>query len=757
MDLSTLDFLVFNPSTAQALFTAAALALAAGATVIFFILLHASEPSRARPLREKPLDRWLRRIHAWACGMHGARREILAVALIGLAAAVYARQEADTLTPWAAAAIYTFLSMALLLVLTAFLVRPRLWQTLASIGTRSRTQRHQNHTMAEQIDALRTYEGKGDAPGLYPLLYQSMLSRLQNLHLARELPLRWQDLLRDAAGVSVLASVLFLLLGKSASLLHETVSSLQAEDAPTARRTPAAPEEPPESSLAQDEPHQRPPSRVSKPETGASRDTAQSTPQASSSKASSAANAEQEKGQDTQASTENAPAGVAEPSAGAGAGGTPRGEERSSPPTASKSSQGGQPGEKHGGRPALEQLSKDEKAGPVESDRSSPEKPVNPNESLAKSEPRPSSSPHPEEAPESPPSATPAEPSGNPSSEASPSQADEPGPSSVSKRPTPETSGEEGQRVSSATESGKPDAQSGQGREDDPSSPGQIPGDLEAPGNSPQPPAQKTSAGSEEKDSRQDEKDVPRPGDRSPSPGYTGDPEPREGRDAPPSGCSGCSGGGGEKSCPVHGPEPRQGGNQAQDTGAAGEGPNSERGPGQAPQESPSPDGASSTGEKCAGPGGSKPGQVSQGGKQALGQDEKSTTPGEKKPGLGQASGKAGGYRGGDQYGSAPDTRPIGDRRPVKNDPQVNYKEMKLRDDSPERRGRGDAAPPDAEPAPAEADAENESVDPARVATQHNPTTELKPSRYVEPLPLSPQRVPPEYRSAFRKLFERDE
>jgi hypothetical protein len=42
-------------------------------------------------------------------------------------------------------------------------------------------------------------------------------------------------------------------------------------------------------------------------------------------------------------------------------------------------------------------------------------------------------------------------------------------------------------------------------------------------------------------------------------------------------------------------------------------------------------------------------------------------------------------------------------------------------------------------------------------AARHNPTTELRPNRYVEPLPLSPQRVPPEYRAAFHELFKRNE
>jgi hypothetical protein len=44
-----------------------------------------------------------------------------------------------------------------------------------------------------------------------------------------------------------------------------------------------------------------------------------------------------------------------------------------------------------------------------------------------------------------------------------------------------------------------------------------------------------------------------------------------------------------------------------------------------------------------------------------------------------------------------------------------------------------------------------------RAAGRHNPTMELRPNRYVEPLPLSPQRVPAEYRAAFHKLFQRNE
>jgi hypothetical protein len=39
----------------------------------------------------------------------------------------------------------------------------------------------------------------------------------------------------------------------------------------------------------------------------------------------------------------------------------------------------------------------------------------------------------------------------------------------------------------------------------------------------------------------------------------------------------------------------------------------------------------------------------------------------------------------------------------------------------------------------------------------HHATRDLKPSRYVEPLPVTPQRIPAEYRPIFKKLFERHE
>ncbi|MBI2192675.1 MAG: hypothetical protein HYU36_11900, partial [Planctomycetes bacterium] len=261
MSLVALHDFLFSPATARAALLASVAVLGLEALLIAFCLWRARR-SASHPSGEHPLGRRLSRIQAWAIGIHGGQKWIVAAGLVAAATALRWGTSERVPGPWTLGALCAFLALAHFLILSSLLHHPSLRDTLGRIGSTSMGSPSVSPTLPDQIEALRACEGRAEAPGLYPILYQSMLLRLQNLRLSEALPLRKRDVIKVAAAATTLAVPLILVLGQAASLLQETVGDLMAEAPGWVRPTPEAPEETPESLLAQKppQPTPRPPS-----------------------------------------------------------------------------------------------------------------------------------------------------------------------------------------------------------------------------------------------------------------------------------------------------------------------------------------------------------------------------------------------------------------------------------------------------------------------------------------------------------------
>ena len=124
--------------------------------------------------------------------------------------------------------------MGLMLGLVAILLAAGslLWgrnerKALQSIGAHRSAARPPGPAIYGQVCALRSFEGRGDAPDLYPLLYQSTVSRLANLSLEKELPWQWKVQLRYAANAAILLGILSFLMGSLSSFVQNTASLLK--------------------------------------------------------------------------------------------------------------------------------------------------------------------------------------------------------------------------------------------------------------------------------------------------------------------------------------------------------------------------------------------------------------------------------------------------------------------------------------------------------------------------------------------------
>lgn len=247
MDLDTFYIFIFDSRTARALFIGVLVGLGLTFTLIFaeYRIPGLNFINRTG----SPLGRRLLRIRSWAQLMRCIRRCLVAAVLLGLAAALILSLETETLSAGNAAAVYSIVVLALLVTASCFFLPPQINDTLDRIRG-ERSEQLPVTPLSEQVFALRKFEGRGSVPLLYPLLYQSMLARLQNLRLGREIPFRIRDVFVDVIQVAAIALLFLALFGKSATMIEETVQSRNTEEPLPVRRNPPAPEMPPEAFLA---------------------------------------------------------------------------------------------------------------------------------------------------------------------------------------------------------------------------------------------------------------------------------------------------------------------------------------------------------------------------------------------------------------------------------------------------------------------------------------------------------------------------
>lgn len=654
MDVLTLYHLLFSPFSAYAALVAGGLSLLVGsaALILFYRRPAAFHLSR---FNDTPLGRRLSVVQGWALSLRSAQRLLPALLIYGTAWAVYANGDPDRLPVWRAAAIYSLLAVAVLLVLGSFLWGPKVDRALGQIG-QTRGVGGAGRSLAPRVAALHALEGKPNAPALFPFLYQSMVARLQNLRLGTELPWRWRDLTINILFAGCTLAVLLLFLGSLASLVNETAEQLQSQGPLLAQRTPLPPAPEPEK-----------------------KETAPPFPP-----------------EETEERTggENGPGSSPAPHPESGPAPPDRTPEASPESRVEKPDASSGPGQGPGD--PSPQDSPSDRAPEVPPDQITP--------------------------PEREPSGTPPEEDGLPTG---PARADSPGEpqpkdgatprETPSPDPEPKPDGEPGERKAPA-----PAAAGKEGAKEETPSPADHREKQPAPGPEPRP-----RADSPEETASKD------PDSTDPSPQQKPCPSPSCSQEKP---CGSCS-------SPGAGKDGQPAATRGKETKGAGK-PGSAA-PSQTPEQLAENEGTSAPGSAPDGKEREKPGAEQTGAVPEDGpsRDDRpprtvSAPPMEPSDNHGDGSGPPR-----DRGGRATEG-PAGNRE---------YEEMKIRS-QPSR--NQDLAGKDFEPQDG-TPPHNPAAPPA--SPRHNPRVDLKPNRYVEPLPLAPQRVPAEYRTAFRRLFQRDE
>jgi len=652
MDVLTLYHLLFSSSSASAALIAGGLSLVVGVApvALFYRRPRALHLSR---FDDTPLGRRLSNVQGWALTLRTSQRLLPALLVYAAAWTIYANRGADQLPVWQAAAIYSLLAVAFLLVLGSFLWGPKVDRALGQIG-QSATGGGVDRSLAQRVSALHELEGKPNAPALFPFLYQSMVARLQNLRLRTELPWRWRDLAVSMLFAGCTLAVLLLFLGSLASLVNETAEDLQSQEPLLAQRT-----SPPEPTFL-------PP--AAEPE---KKETAPPFPPED--------NKERTGGEQDLGSS---------PTPYPGTGKAPPGPAPEVPPEPRAEEPDASPGQGSGDSPR-----QDPPSG------SAPETP--PDRLTPPSEREPSETPPGVAGTDSP-----GEP--QPQDGAAPR-------GTLSPAPEPKPDGEPG---------GKGATDPATSRKEGPKE--GIPSNHGPQERQPVPrPEPRSGAGSHERTASRE------PASADPSAQRKPCPSPSCSKEKP---CGSCpSPGAGKENQPAV-----TRGKEAEDGGRSGS-----AAPSQTPEQIAESEGTSAPGFTPDGKEQEKPGADQVGGDPENGTDRDeepprmvSAPPEEPRAGHGDGAGPPLDRGGTATEGDAGNTE---------------YEEMKIRS-QPSR--NQDLAGKDFEP---EDGTPRQRPDAPPSPPRHNPRVDLKPNRYVEPLPLSPQRVPAEYRAAFRKLFRRDE
>ena len=661
MDILALQNLLFSPNSALLVTGIAALAMAGGGA--YLALLKKRPESTVLKSEDSPLQRRLNRIENWSLSLRASYRLVLAFVLCGVAVwlAVAADEE---LTVTQTALSYSLGLVAILLAAGSLLWGRNERKALQSIGAHRSAARPPGPAIYGQVCALRSFEGRGDAPDLYPLLYQSTVSRLANLSLEKELPWQWKVQLRYAANAAILLGILSFLMGSLSSFVQNTASLLK-ENSLVNERLPM--EQTPEEQLAKnDEPPPTFPPENEEQEGDSGR---QSQSKGGSKSGPDASQQEKQPGKDGQQESD--------------------------------SNQGGQ------SKPEQTQEKKEGGTGQEESEKGIGK------DQLPQPRPNPPGQPDtPQNARERP-------------QEKDPNRPPDVPPEDLKEKKVPQQNAENQQKK-------------------DPNRPPEVPPeDLKE---------QQASENQQKRDQEQTANREQKQDSKAPSqrPEETKDSPPKHQprpqsaqrkQDQPP--------GGGSKNCPA----PQNGRpagqedpfSQKQQEGGKGSSTPKPLDPNKAPNVPPE-----QLSDKQA------PSPLKDGEQEAGTQEAESQQPKLKQNRTEEAKRLAqpnddGQENNSKEYGSEPGPDPLGNGGGSSNRTSklkdTEFEDMKLK--------RGPSSSPEGEPK----DLKPRENEPQRASAgqRYNPRTELKANRYVEPLPISPQRVPPEYRIAFRKLFQRDE
>ena len=695
MDLFAIHHLLFSAATARSLLGAVGLTLCIGAVFLYLYFRRPEIPCLGR-LGRSPLNRGLLRVQGWLLGNRAVPRLCLALVAVGAAAIVSHSPEYEMLSVWRVAGVYSLLAMAFVLTLGSFLWVPSAESSLRGAASREGPTRV-GPALAEQVSALRSYEGRPDAPGLFPLLYQGMVFRLQNLQLKREFPWSWRPLLRHTLWAACLAGLMFMVFARSAALLDETVAHRQSEEPLPVRRERAALDDPlPEDPAKQTDAEESAPSFRPDAEDGPSSEPPQAAPG--------------ERPEETEAAP-------------------------SYPPTPRDESANEREGRRQPEQPELaneEQQTRTESPEQVASARRSESRSSDDSDDASRGVPAPSGM----DSADAQQGAEKEERVGEDSADSQKA-----GPEKETTTPSAAGPKNEKERVP-AEDAQTPtdprrDAPSGDETRDLQEEPRGAEHSKEAQ------PTREPRAASE----RRTVPEKPCPGgkpcspERCPAPGNSSTPgQTPAPRIAP---------GGPQRPCPAPGPgtqgQPsskpgeQQGGDGTQDSGAPSLPP--EQVPEQRPALAPTRRPEDATDEESVGQGPSGKTQPSASPERV--REQQNAARDGRKP-----------VRPADQYGAGTGPDPLG-QGPKQEDPLdgVSFDDLKIKgQESPP----GDAAARDFSPDDLSPEPTGELAR-APSAPRYNPRIDLKPDRYVEPLPLSPQRIPAEYRDTFRKLFLRDE
>ncbi|MDA0836429.1 MAG: hypothetical protein O3B01_04700 [Planctomycetota bacterium] len=663
MDILTLHDWLFSPNSALLVAGIAAVAMAAGGA--YLTLLKKRPESTVLKRRNSPLQRRLNRIENWSLSLRASYRLVLA--FMSCAAAVWLVLSADKeLTVHQAAWSFSLELIAILLAAGSLLWGRNERKAFESIGAHRNAARPPGIAIYGQVCALRSFEGRGEPPALYPLLYQSTVSRLANLSLEQELPWRWSMQLRYAANVSILLIFLSFMVGSLSEFVQDTAELLN-QNAMVNERLPM--ERPGEEQRAKKE--DQPPSFPPEGD-------------------------EQQEGDSGQQSKGGSESGLD----------APRQEKQSGEKDQEQESDSNQKSDQSSGEASKNEEGKSEQ---TQEQQEGGDRQGQPQKNLGKERTTQSL----EEDPNRPPDVPPEELNDKKTPQQSSQKKKEQDPN----RP-PDVPPEDLKEQQQASESLEQQNQE-QGRKQE-----------------------KTGA----RDQSQDEgAPSQRPDETTEDSTETPQSQPRSAEREPdkPSGS-------GTKECPA--PQNGRTADQQNPTGnrnqKPGKGDDASPQPGD-PNKAPDVPPEQLSEEQSPSP--------SQDGEQEVGtQDSESQQPKIEQKRAEEAKRLAqpnddGQENQSKEYGNEPGPDPLGNgngnSKKMADLKDTEFKDMRLK--------RGEFSSPDGKPE----DVKPPETEPQRATSEHryNPRTELKANRYVEPLPISPQRVPPEYRTAFRKLFQRDE